>query len=538
MKNTKLFGIGLATLLSLGFITGCGGGNSGESQYDPSGRLILNLKNVYFDEWQGGDPYTEFLENKFEVKFQVSNYDYENWDEMVYTAINGNNLTDVIQYNLKAYNFGSTYERWIENDMIKALPEDLSPWPNVESLINKASNVDALKVDGKIYGIPVLNDISNSEKDFSNMTYVYRRDIAKEIDKLNPSDEPVYREGDVYTWTEFDNLVKALSAHAAKQEINTVAMVDQEWGFPSVTNFYKNAPHCFDKDSNGKAINAFTSDGYVAGLEVAKNYVNDSYYSQDQFNFGADTANGEYLGGKAYILYDNFSLSNYIGLRQKFAANNEDVDLDDGTALLKVKGPDGKFALEGTENWFSMTMFNYDIEDAKMEKILDIIDYLLSEEGTRLAIYGLEGYDYTIVNGKIQLTNKGWPRDPDTDEFIPGKINGAKYLRYMATLGNDTKSFDPLTDKASYDILNEWISEMEAAKEQGKLRIVKEPSDISWMSTPTKNDKTETLLADANVDALKYAFDEIKDINDYKNKLNSATNWIKVLAEINEKLGK
>ena len=39
-------------------------------------------------------------------------------------------------------------------------------------------------------------------------------------------------------------------------------------------------------------------------------------------------------------------------------------------------------------------LFNYDISDNKMNKILDIIDYLLGEEGTRLAIYGKEGTKY------------------------------------------------------------------------------------------------------------------------------------------------
>ena len=61
---------------------------------------------------------------------------------------------------------------------------------------------------------------------------------------------------------------------------------------------------------------------------------------------------------------------------------------------MKVKGEDGKFHLEGSENWFSMTFFNYDISDTKMEKILDIMNYLLDEEGTKLAIYGKENYSW------------------------------------------------------------------------------------------------------------------------------------------------
>ncbi len=56
MKNTKLvFGACLTALLSLGALTGCNGNKSGKDKYDKQGRLILELKNVYFDKWDGSD---------------------------------------------------------------------------------------------------------------------------------------------------------------------------------------------------------------------------------------------------------------------------------------------------------------------------------------------------------------------------------------------------------------------------------------------------------------------------------------------------
>ena len=180
-------------------------------------------------------------------------------------------------------------------------------------------------------------------------------------------------------------------------------------------------------------------------------------------------------------------------------------------------------------------MFNADISDKKQEKILDILDYLLTEEGTRLAIYGKEGYDYSIVDGKVVLSEMGWEKDSMTGQYAT-KTNGAKYLRYMATLGNDTKSFDPFTEQDAYQLLTKWQEEMKTAKAAGNLRVVKEPADISWMSTPTKNDKTEGLLNDANTAVLKYCFNKI-DLDAYKKEFEN-NNWKKVLQEINAKLGK
>lgn len=538
MKQTKLFfGLCLCAILSAGVLTSCGGNNSGADEYDSQGRLILNLKNVYWEGYDGTDNYTEEINKKFGVSVKASNYDYAEWDGMVNTAINGDNLTDVFHFNLKAYNFGSTYEKWVDGQIVKALPDDLSKWPYLNNMLSHVSNIDYLKINGKLYGIPIMNDIVNYQKDFSNFTYIYRRDWAKKID-ADHQDQPgwknVYKEGDVYTWEEFEYLMKAFKTYPYEGNSKISTLVDESWGFPSVTNFYKDVPHCYVKDENGKAINAFTSDKYINGLEKAREYVSDKkFYSQDQFNFTANKAKELYKGDQAAIFYDNFSLANYITLRDEMKKSHQN-NLDDATAFLKVMGPDGKYALEGTENWFSMTLFNYDISDTKMEKILDVINYLLSPEGTRLAIYGIEGYDYNMVDGKPVLTEKGWEKD-QYGNYIP-KVNGAKLLRYMATLGNDTKAEDPYTKQDAFQILTNWQNEMKQAKADGKLRVVQEPADIDWMSTPTKNDKTESILADANTFVLKYAFNKYENIDAYKGEFAKDVAWERILREINEEL--
>ena len=549
MKKAKLLcGACLTALMSVTALTACGGGSNGADKYDKKGRLILNLRNVYFEQWAGEDNYTELLNEKFNVKIKATNYSYSSWDTQVGTAVNGDNLTDAIQYNLKAYNFGSSYEKWIGYGLLKPLPDDLSKWPEIQKMLNNISNVDYLKVDGKLYGIPIANDISNPTKDFSNMTYVYRRDWAKQIDEMNKNTAGwtnVYKEGDVYTWEEFNRLLTAF-----KTNIKTLSgtdkadvLVDEAWGFPSVANFYKNAPHCYAKDADGKAINAFTAPEYLNGLDAAKELVTNKIYSPDQCNWkeeGGD-ATTNYLGGKAAVLYDNFSFSNYLKLRTNFKNQRKpgSVDaLNDGTAFLKIKGPDDKFAIENTENWFSMTMFNHKISDTKLEKILDVINYLLTEEGTRLAIYGQEGYDYTIdaATGEVTLNEMSWEKNINTGEYAP-KTNGAKYLRYMATLGNDTKAYDPYTDLTAYNIFTAWNEEMKAAKEAGNLRIIVEPADISWMSTTTKNKRTKANLDAAKGLASDYCYGDINQTK-YINDVEGLNGYKDAIDEINAKLGK
>ncbi|MBO4668290.1 MAG: hypothetical protein J5666_09255, partial [Bacilli bacterium] len=188
--------------------------SSDKDTYDDKGRLELNVKNSYFDVWQGEDTYTEIINNKFQVNIKPTNYDWSMWDEQVIMSINGNNIPDAFNFNLSPYNFSNAYIKWAQENIIKPLPDNLDKWPNLKQLINNSTNVDYLKVDGKLYGIPIANDISNPEKDFSNYTYVYRRDWAKQIDEKHANEEnyvPVYKEGDVYTWEEFNRLLSAFT---------------------------------------------------------------------------------------------------------------------------------------------------------------------------------------------------------------------------------------------------------------------------------------------------------------------------------------
>ena len=110
----------------------------------------------------------------------------------------------------------------------------------------------------------------------------------------------------------------------------------------------------------------------------------------------------------------------------------------------------------------------------------------------------------------------------------------------MVTLGNDYKAYDPYTeaDQEAFDIVNAWQEEMKVARANGQIRVVQEPDDIAWMSTPTKNEQTQGLLQLANSYASKYCFDTIKTIDAYKSEFDKDGGWKNSLNEINKKLGK
>ena len=525
--NKKLLTISAFMCIPLIGLTGCKKKNQEQ---------VLKLRNLYFSSWDGSDPYTDVIEQKFGVTIEPASYDYNSWGEQVMGEVNGDNIGDVFHFDLESFNFGNTYMNWAEGGVIKALPRDLSRWPKIKNIIDNTSNIERLRINGDIYGLPLAYNQNDPSKDFSSFTYVYRRDWLKET---NPE---LVHDDDVYTWEEFLNIINVFANRSEVQSGNACAIGDVSWGFPSLTNFFKDSPHCYSVQSDGSVVNAFTTPGYIQGLDLTRDLIlsTPTKYFDQVSNTQNTKAYDEFKGGHMGIYYENLSLSNYTTLRKDIKnvkSGITDSALNDQTAIMKVKGPDGKYHLEGSENWFSMTFFNNDMSDAKMEKILDILEFLLGEEGTNLAIYGKKDVDYFLdENGDVELIEDSWTM---TDgEYVP-RINGAKYLREMITLNNDTAEFDPFTDQKSYAIVQNWQNAMKTAKQNNELVTFGEPANVKWLSTPLKDQNTSALIKEGNDHALQYTNGKsgYGSHEDYIAKFNTAK-WTNTIAEVNRAIGK
>lgn len=521
-----LLAAGAMATLSL---TGCGGNKPKSDEYTKDGKLKISLRNLYFDDYQGGDSYLEELENEFGVKLNFEAYSWAQWEQQVSGQVNGGNLPDVFHANIDSYNFALTYKFWAEENIIKPLPEDLSKWPNIKTMLDNTSNIDALKINGKIYGLPIAKNTTDYSTSFSPFTYIYRRDWAKKYG--------VYQENDEYTWEQFENLLKAFKKELPEGKY---ALGDVEWGFPSIVNFYKQVPHCFAYDEEQDLyVNNYTTEAYINGLEESKRFKKAGYYYPAQ-NEAADGAiNKMYYGNKIGVFYENLSYQNYNTLRKQLITSNwsdASFNVDDATAIMRIKGTDDKYALEGTDNWFSMTFFDKRISNKKQEKLLDVLNWLLSDEGTKFSVYGIEGYDYTVDDkGEIHLVEAYWPKDPTTGQYAR-KDNGGRYLRYLVSLGYDTLSYDPLTDKTAINYLEAWEADMKTALGKSELKVLKENKEVMWLTTPQKSQLSGGMRSNALKNVMKYIYGEIGSISDYKSKFGYP--WPDVLNEINKALGK
>ena len=236
-KSLLLLGVA-AMAVGSAVMTGCGRKQKKDTYKD--GKLEVTIRNLYFKGYQGGDRYIEEVEDKFGLSFKLSTYDWANWQTQTNGAINADDMTDIFHANIDSYNFAQLYKFWAEEEMAKPLPDDMSKWPNVKKVIDNATNIDALKIDGKLYGIPIAKNTTDYSTSFSPFTYIYRRDWAKKWG--------VYQENDEYTWEQFETLLETFKD---KMSDGLYPIADVEWGYPSVCSltFFLKAAQVVEIDS-------------------------------------------------------------------------------------------------------------------------------------------------------------------------------------------------------------------------------------------------------------------------------------------------
>lgn len=494
-----------------------------DDEYTSDNKMILRVANLAMTNLN--DAQTAYLENKFQVKFRPITISWNDWDSYVHKSINGNDMPDIMQWNLRSY-YKSNLDKWVTGDMFRALPDDMSKYENLDRLLSGYTALDNIKIDGKLYCFPIARSTESTELDLLTAGYIYRRDWAMELG--------VYQENDEYTVAQFETLLAAFKTKGKNSKINVLA--DVEWAFPSITFAYKEstAPYIYDAEKD-KYVWNFTTPAFDAGIKKAKAWTNSGYYYPDQYMSNDTDVLNQYKAGSMGVLYDNITIKNYSDLRKSMENPSFTGEtLNNATAILKLKRADGvegagKFFCEQNDNWWSASLISNRVSDAKMTKLLEIMDYLASEEGTQFCAYGIKGQDWT-EDGEGNINLK-WAKD-EKGKYIE-KDMGTKGIRYMVCIGEDLYVRDPLISEESKEIAQAYIDFLYNKRAEGELYVIELDQEMAWLSTTNKN-KYGYFIEPLSTAVNNYMFGEagVSHWNKFNN--DNKSSYEAVLAEINQ----
>ena len=414
MKIKKLF---LENIISLSLVlliaTGCGEKNGGN--FTSSGQRNAELKDsslagdVTFDwyinfswfntKW-GDNAVSKAITEKTGVNINFIT-PQGNEEEKLNALIASKSLPDLITLGW----WEPQVNDIIQADMVYALNELADEYdPYFWNVCDDQAVSWYTQEDGNIYGYPCSSvtpdDVENNDNIGSNQTFLVRKDIYEAIGSP-----------DMTTIEGFEEAVKMAAEKFpivdGKPLIPIGAHFFDDTGNVSFDQYIQNFLAIpYEKD--GKLYDRYTDPEYIEWLRMFNRLSREGYLSTDVF------------------IDQRIQMEEKIAEGRYFCMLYQYTDMAAQQKALFVKNPDSIYmAVDGPKNskgddhvlptntvcGWTITMVSKNCKNP--DKAIQLIDYMISEEGQKLVYLGVEGLTYDVTEGKeivkpevLELLNK------------------------------------------------------------------------------------------------------------------------------------
>ena len=405
----------LICVLTVTMMSGCGAADVSEKQQSDNVSAAVNDFTEHMDIsiafWDvetaltsnPDDKVLKTIEDKFNVTFVPQNMTWDDESQKLELWSAAGTLPDVFASGGRN---SSVFARRANEGVIKEIPSDLSAFPNLERYMKDSPVLPTCMVDGKIYCIFRQTHREQASTATDRMV-AYRWDLAQ---KAGITKEPE-------NWDEFREMIQAIiKADPENKGIQGLTSFRYDIMFeqfiPYVSVLY---PDYWVDNGDGTYVPV-----YFSGEERGENMLPLLHLLRDMYQEGTiekdialqnmTQAEEKFLKGEnAAILFDGTTTNHmYDGVSKYWKEIYGNDFLEDCRYLNLMDDQNGKKAYIVEDYAWSETYINNNVSDAKMNRILAIYDYLLSEEGAILSNCGIEGESYGYdENGNITYTGYG-----------------------------------------------------------------------------------------------------------------------------------
>lgn len=402
MKLKKFLNIVLITLLVILLCVGCSSTNNlSETSTDQSNEnaepvgITVGFWNVQ-EALSGGenDNMLTTLEKKIGIHLVPQDMTSQDYHEKVQLWATNRQLPDIFVGDFVGLG-QSTFYDWVEQGVIRALPDDLSDYPHLEKYMKMERAQQAMQ-NGKHYIIPrqSYGDITWSVLD---RNIVYRWDLAQQA---GVTKEPT-------NWNEFREMI--LKIIKTDSEGKNIAGISQTGAKHLAGAMYPYGGILEKKwviNNNGIIMPSVFDGDIKAVMNLARDMYVEGSIARDVTQVVGTSAKDAFLQGRNAAMVFNDGPASLHTLGKDYEEIYGRKFLKDVRFAPIFPGSDGQYwYFVDTEAW-SETYISSDVDDEKMDAILRLFDYLVSDEGKRLMFCGIEGEDYDIVDG-IPIMREG-----------------------------------------------------------------------------------------------------------------------------------
>lgn len=374
-------------------------GSASPAASDNSKRLdisvsFFNIGKAFPD--RDSDEFLKFLQDKFNVNIVDKVISYADYKEKYQLWAASGDLPDIISDDV--INSEQYYSR-IEQGLVRALPDDLSKYPNVQRVLQQ-EDTKSLTVDGKYYMIP-RQTYQTTDQWAVERAVVVRKDWMEKLGLPAP-----------VTYEDYLNLFKAFALQDpdGNGKADTIGLTFRTNTFllPIMGGTFPNLINASWVKEDGKYIPYYASPKMKEVAKQMRQLYAEKAIDQDfaimKPNDGFDKFGQGKVGALAVQATPN-ALNQIKGAWEKY---NKDTKFEDVIGILPIswQSDDGNRYRYTAVSFWSESYFSSKVDDEKMDRILQIYDWLLSEEFMTFKRYGFEGKDYKKEGDEFVITRE------------------------------------------------------------------------------------------------------------------------------------
>jgi|GEM_PF-391865 len=394
---------------------------------------IQSMENVVTKDgiWQ-------YIEELFNITVTPVNLNWSDYNERYLIMGVSDSLPDIFPATTISGSSENNLLRlsdMIAGNMLTPLPEDLSGYPIVEETVNSLNSY-IRHTDNKVYAFP-RTAFSNQELTSSDAGMLVRKDWMENLGIESPAD-----------LQEFIDMTAAFAlqdpdGNGINDTIGYNAGSRLALGKWLILGI---APQCNVYTwviADGRYVPSYTLPAFTQVVIAYRTLyesggLDPDFYRKKTSDSGYDFARGN-LGALEYKTSPS-ALAEIKSYWDEF--HDETEPFEEAVTYLNIfPAEDGICYSNSSSPFWSESLFSSGVDDNKMERILYLYEYLMSDEGWYLTRYGLENEDYEIVNG----TYRYLPDSPEGEIYnsLRAKYPSLSLFTNLASWGARDEDFEP-----------------------------------------------------------------------------------------------
>ena len=464
--------------------------------------ISWTLTDTYYPGDFNGEM-AEFFKNKFNVELNFNVVDFINWEEKVTVLMSSGDITDLVYLAISSTNF-NRITSWAQSGILRPMPDDFSAYPSMKAIRDKFDDYyKTIKIDDKDFCWLVPR---NNLSECTPSGVLYRYDWARDVGMMD--------ENHTYTYVEFTDLIKkVVDEDPGGVGNNLIGYGDTTWA----QGFYAYALDCHPywesfvlNPDTGLYEWTFHTQGMYDKFKLMNDLFKEGYYWQDFYSGGDEVLNGHVMTGDIFARHFYSTPLALQRLKDGFLEAFPDKNFLDCYTFAWVTGLDGKVYSIFDELYYACQMYSAKVDEAKFQKILEIQDWMASDDGQNTCSYGFQGRDWDYnADGSLNIT---WPKDENGQPVSPAEeltkilnfsCENRKRVYFTGQYDEDITQFDYESQLAKIDMYNagtflglEAPDMMESNFYIGPVKL--EYGDLSGYTFPYRSN----LIAADNYDAV------------------------------------